>query len=106
MQRKEFEDHEKSCDFRVKTCEKCGFKLPKEDAGKAHECAEAIQKHFSEIEEVIIKLKNQLAVHEDELLKAKDSARKYIRYSFVLPELQVIDFNADLGWNQAIIANA
>jgi DNA-directed RNA polymerase subunit RPC12/RpoP len=65
--RKDFDEHEKVCEFRDKMCPKCGFKIFKDEEGKdiPHDCVEATQMHFKEMETAIIKLRSQVTQLEE-----------------------------------------
>ena len=67
LYRKEFIEHEKVCEHREMLCEKCGFKIFKDEDGKEkpHSCKVATQQKFEEMETAIMTLRRQVGELEE-----------------------------------------
>lgn len=104
IDKKDWKEHEKSCEYAIKRCEKCEVVIPK-DSTEPHDCITALKNKFDLLESKILKLnQKQTDFEEKALIKKGDVTQgmRLVRKDIPLVGLNQIKFQPHLGYQQQL----
>ena len=98
MFQKDYKAHAETCEFRVRTCHKCDFKLA-EGVTECNDCIPNMKKRFENLETKYFSLFKKVNDMQEKIEKPDPHyGNKWVRVNMELPALTAIKFNPAFGW--------
>ena len=100
MFKKDYKVHSETCEFRVRTCQKCDFILP-DGLEECDDCIPNMKKRFENLESKYFALIKKVNDMQEKAEKPDPMfGNKWARVNIDLPALQCVKFNPQFGWSQ------